>query len=223
MLKRAAAAAALSLVPIAVTAVPAQAAYSCGVTVPSKVSITSEYRGITAKFSRGCQLYGDWGWWNVIHPTQGTTEIIDFESPATSDTIDWYDWNPTGTFTVRPEGAWDYNYNAMTQNTTKMTVKLGARQTISTSRAGSYVTVKGTATRFSPNSYPSGFRAWSGTKVTLRQKTCSSCSWKWVKSGTTDRYGRVTLKAYASSARYWQLATADSSTTWGRASSSAKR
>ena len=40
---------------------------------------------------------------------------------------------------------------------------------------------------------------------------------------TTDRYGRVTLKAYASTTRYWQLATVDSSTTWGRASTSARR
>ncbi|GAA8850689.1 hypothetical protein DUHN55_35170 [Helicobacter pylori] len=222
MLKRAAAAAALSLVPIAVTAVPAQAAYSCGVTVPSKVSITSEYRTITGKYSRGCLLYAEDAVWSVVHPTQGPWDAFWF-SGASSESLDWYSWEPLGTYTVRPEGAYDYNYNDMTQNTTKMTVRLGARQTISTSRAGSYVTVKGTATRFSPNSYPSGFRAWSGTKVTLRQKTCSSCSWKWVKSGTTDRYGRVTLKAYASSARYWQLATADSSTTWGRASSSAKR
>lgn len=222
MLKRAAAAAALSLVPIAVTAVPAQAAYSCGITVPSKVSITSEYRSITAKFSQGCLLYGESATWDVMHPTQGYEDFFWFQGSST-DTIDWYSWSPLGTYTVRPDYAYDYNYNDMTQNTTKMTVKLGARQTISTSRAGSYVTVKGTATRFSSNSYPSGFRAWSGTKVTLRQKTCSSCSWKWVKSGTTDRYGRVTLKAYASTARYWQLATADTSTTWGRASSSAKR
>ena len=222
MLKRAAAAAALSLVPIAVTAVPAQAAYSCGVTVPSKVSITSEYRSITGKYSRGCLLYAEDAVWSVVHPTRGPWDAFWF-SGASSESLDWYSWEPLGTYTVRPDYAYDYNYNDMTQNTTKMTVKLGARQTISTSRAGSYVTVKGTATRFSSNSYPSGFRAWSGTKVTLRQKTCSSCSWKWVKSGTTDRYGRVTLKAYASSARYWQLATADTSTTWGRASSSAKR
>ena len=223
MLKRAAAAAALSLVPIAVTAVPAQAAYSCGVTVPSKVSVTSTYRAVTAKFSQGCLWYAEVASWDVIHSTQGGQEYIYYEGVSSSQSMDWYHWNPVGSYTVKPQGAYDHDWDPMTQNTTKMTVKLGARQTISTSRAGGYVTVKGTATRYSPNSYPSGFRAWSGTKVTLRQKTCSSCSWKWVKSGTTDRYGRVTLKAYASTARYWQLATADTSTTWGRASSSAKR
>lgn len=223
MLKRVAAAAALSLVPVAVTAVPAQAAYSCSVSTPSKVSITSPYKAITAKFSSGCLRYADWASWSVIHPTQGSFEYLYFDGSTSSDTMDWYDWNPMGTYTVRPEGAYDYNYNAMTQNSRKMTVKLGARQSISTSRSGRYVTVKGTSTRYSRTSYPSGFRAWPGTKVALRQKTCSSCSWKWVKSGTTDRYGRATFKAYASTTRYWQLATVDSSTTWGRASTSARR
>ncbi len=67
------------------------------------------------------------------------------------------------------------------------------------------------------------YRAWSGAKVSLRQKSCSSCSWKWVRSGTTDRYGRVSLKAYASTTRYWQIATVDTSNTWGKASTTLKR
>lgn len=223
MLTRVAAAAALSLVPVAVTAVPAQAAYSCSVTTPSKVSVTSPYRALTATYSAGCLRYAESAAWSVIHPTQGSFDFIYYDGSSSNQTMDWYDWNPIGTYTVRPEGAYDYNYNAMTQNTRKMTVKIGARQSISTSRSGRYVTVKGTSTRYSRTSYPSGFRAWPGTKVALRQKTCSSCSWTWVKSGTTDRYGRVTLKAYASTTRYWQLATVDTSTTWGRASTSARR
>lgn len=220
MLKRVAAAAALSLTPIAATAVPAQAAYSCTVSVPSKVTISSPYRGITARFSSGCLNYGDWGWWSVVHPTQGPTEFLSYEG-ASSDTMDWYDWNSMGTYTVRPEGAWDLRYNEMTQNSPKMTVKLGARQSAGSSRSGNYVTVKGTSTRYSPSA--GTYRPWAGTKVALRTKSCSSCSWKLVKTGTSDRYGRVSLKTYASTARYWRLTTADTGNTWGRASATIRR
>ncbi|MFJ6132728.1 YggN family protein [Janibacter terrae] len=220
MLKRIAAAAALSLVPTVMVAAPSQAAYSCSVTTPTKVSVTSQYRAVTAKFSSGCLQYTDWGWWSVMHPTQGVTEMVEFDG-GSSDTIDWYDWNPVGTYTVRPEGAYDDNFNDVNQNTRTMTVRLGSRTAASSSRSGRYVTVRATATRYSTSA--GTYRAWSGAKVSLRQKSCSSCSWKWVRSGTTDRYGRVSLKAYASTTRYWQIATVDTSNTWGKASTTLKR
>ena len=220
MPKRIAVAAVLSLIPLTVAAAPAQAAGSCGITVPSKVSITTPYRTITGKFSAGCLKNADWAVWDVIHPTRGWEDMFMYEG-ASTDSLDWYDWNPTGTYAVRPDGAYDSNWDEMTQNSTKMTVKLGSRLAASSSRSGNYVTAKGTATRYSPSA--ERYRAWAGTKVVLRQKTCASCSWKWVKSGTTDRYGRVSLKAYAGTKRSWQLATVDSSNTWGRTSSTLTR
>lgn len=220
MLKRVAAAAALSLVPTVMVAAPSQAAYSCNITVPSKVSITSPYREITATFSNGCLYYAESAWWDIIHPTQGWEGSFDFEGRST-DVEDWYDWSPLGTYSIRPEGAYDHNYDDMTQNSRTMAVRLGSRMSASSSRAGNYVTVKGTATRYSRNA--EAYRPWANAKVSLRQKSCSSCSWKWVKTGYTDRYGRVTLKAYASTNRYWQIATIDTSSTWGRASSTLKR
>ncbi len=219
MLKRIAAVAVVSLVPLTVASAPADAAGSCGVSVPSKVSVYSPYRTVTASFSKGCSN-AESAWWSVVHPTQGPFEVFDYEGRY-SQSAEWYDWNPTGTYSVRPGGAYDHNWNGMTQNSPKMTVKLGSRMSGSSSRAGRYVTVKGTATRYSP--YAGTYRAWSGAKVSLRQKSCSSCSWKWVKSGTTNRYGRVSIKTYASTSRYWQIATTDSSTTWGKASSTLRR
>ncbi|MEN3123329.1 hypothetical protein [Janibacter sp. LM] len=220
MLKRVAAAAALSLVPTVMVAAPSQAAYSCSISVPSKVSVTSTYRAITAKFSAGCLGYTESAWWDIMHPTQGWEGAFNFDG-ASSDVEDWYDWSPLGTYTIRPDFAYDYNYNDVHQNTRTMTVRLGSRTAASSSRSGRYVTVRATATRYSPSA--GTYRAWSGAKVSLRQKSCSSCSWKWVRSGTTDRYGRVSLKAYASTTRYWQIATVDTSNTWGKASTTLKR
>lgn len=220
MLRRMAAVAVLSLLPLAAAATPAQAARSCGITVPSKVSVVSPYRTITARYSAGCMNYAESAWWDVMHPTRGLQNMFGFNG-SSSESIDWYDREPGGTYTVRADGAYDDNYNEMTQNSPKMAVKLGSRIAPSSSRAGRYVTVKATATRYSPSA--DGYRGWAGTKVVLRQKTCSSCSWKWVKSGKTDRNGRVSLTTYAGTKRSWQVATVDTSDTWGRASSTLQR
>lgn len=220
MLKRIAAAAAVSLIPLSATAAPAQAAYSCSVSVPSTVSITSPYRTITGTFSEGCRRYADWADWSVVHPTQGPWDVFFYDGQRTEQ-LDWYDWSPLGTYTVRPESAYDHNFRPMKQNSRKMTVRLGSKTAASSSRSGRYVTVKATATRYSPNAQK--YRAWPGAKVSLRQKSCSSCSWKWVKSAKTDSKGRASVKAYASTSRYWQIATVDSSTTWGKASNTLRR
>lgn len=152
MLKRLAAVAALSLVPTVAVVAPADAARSCNVTVPSKVWVTSPYKAITAKFSSGCLNYADFAVWDVMHPTQGWEDSIYYDGAdgRSRQVMDWYDWSPVGTYTVRADDAWDDNYDYMSQNSPKMTVKLGSRMSVSSSRAGRYVTVKGTATRYKP-------------------------------------------------------------------------
>lgn len=221
MLARVAAVAAISLVPTAVAVAPAQAAGSCSISVPSKVSVYSHYREITAKYSAGCRTYGEWGWWSVVHPTQGPIQTFTYEDGISSESVDWYDFLPTGTYKVRPEGAFDHDYDNLPQNSTTMTIKLASRTSASSTRSGRYVTVKGTAKRYSPGA--GGYRPWSGAKASLQMKSCSSCSWKYVKSGTTNGSGVVAMKAYASTSRYWRVVTSDTSSTWGRASSYTKR
>ncbi|MET4077852.1 hypothetical protein [Janibacter sp. UYMM211] len=221
MLARVAAVAAISLVPTAVAVAPAQAAGSCSISVPSKVSIYSPYREITAKFSAGCVRYAESAWWSIVHPTQGHSGSFYYDGTSSSDSYDWYDWEGMGTFKVRPEFAYDHDYDELAQNSTTMTVKLGSRTSASSTRSGKYVTVKGTAKRYSPGA--GGYRSWSGAKASLQMKSCSSCSWKYVKSGTTNGSGVVTMKSYASTSRYWRVVTSDTSSTWGRASSYTKR
>lgn len=227
LVRSAAAAAALALVPLA-SAAPVQAAESgssagsCGISVPSKVSVYSPYRSITATFSSGCVINGALSaWWEIVHPTQGYQGAFHYDGTSMTDVQDWYDFSPLGTYKIRPELAYDDNYDDMIQNTRYMTVKLGSRMSASSSRSGNYVYVSGGAARYSPSA--GTFRAWPYTKVVLRKKSCSSCSWSYVKSGTTNRYGKVRLSTYSSGTRYWQIATVDSSNTWGRASATMKR
>ena len=220
MLKRVAAVAALSLLPLVAAPAPAQAAGTCNISVPSKVSITKPYRTITATYSSGCRTSADWAWWDVVHPRQGPWHDFMFTGRS-KETIDWYDSDPRGTYTVRADEAWDHNYRKMKQNSPKMTVKLGSKVGISTSRSGTYVTVRGTATRYTPNA--ERFRSWSGATVTLRSKSCSSCSWKKVKTTRTNSAGKVSIRTKASSKRYWKITTLDSSNTWGKTSSTLRR
>ena len=208
----AAAAAALSVLPLLMTAAPAQAYGSCGVSVPSKVAITSPYREITARFSSGCDLYASYASWDVVHPTQGLEDILIYDGRST-DTMDWYDWSPLGTYTVRPNHAWDENFDDVVQNSPRMTVRLGSGLRVSHSRSGKYVTITAKSSRYSANAR--SYRSWAGATATLRFRNCTSCAWTRVRSTTTNRYGQATFKVSSSRERYWQVATSNTSSTWG--------
>ncbi|KRE37980.1 hypothetical protein ASG73_10325 [Janibacter sp. Soil728] len=222
MPKRALAVAAASLLPLTLLAAPsAQAAPSCNISTPSKVAIVSPYRTVTGTYSYGCRTYAEFADWSVVHPTQGIFNGFWFDSGMTSESIDWYDWNPVGIYTIRPDGAYDQDWDKIPQNTRTMTVKYGSRQYISTSRSGSTVTTAGTTTRYSPRA--GSYAALSGQRVYLQSQACSTCAWKPVTSTTTNRYGKVTFKRTSSTARYWRLKTVDSYNTFGRTSATSRR
>lgn len=222
MFKRALAVTAASLLPLTLVAAPsAQAAPACNISVPSKVAIVSPYRTVKGTFSSGCRSDAEYAFWSVVHPTKGSYDSFWFDPGMTSETLDWYDWNPVGVYTVRGEGAYDLDYDRMAQNSPKMTVKYGSRQYISTSRSRSTVTIAGTTTRYSPRA--ERYAVLSGYRVYLQSRACSTCAWKPVTSATTNRYGKVTFKRTSSTARYWRVKTVDTSSTFGRTSATSRR
>lgn len=154
MPKRALAVAAASLLPLSLLAAPsAQAAPSCNISTPSKVAITQPYRAIKATFSSGCLSYAETASRDLMHPRYGYTGSFWFDGGST-DVYDFYDWEPVGVYSVRPDGAYDYDWDELAQNTRTMTIKYGSRQYISSSRSGSTVTIAGTTTRYSPGPGP---------------------------------------------------------------------
>lgn len=214
MLKRIAAAAAISLVPVGLAAAPAHAYGSCNISAPSKVAIVAPYRAVTTSLGSSC-YYSDtmYSSWDLYHSTRGWQDIVIFDGTDT-DYVDLYDWDPVGTYTFRPSMAVDWDYNNVDQNTRTMVVRLGSRLSAARSRSGKYVTVSGTATRYAPKD--SRYGRWANASVVLRQKSCASCAWKTVRTGTTNRYGKVSFKVYSPKASYWQLSTKDTGTTWGK-------
>lgn len=219
MLTRLAALAAVSLVPLAVAA-PAQAAGSCSISVPSKVSVSSPTRDLTATFSAGCSKYAVDAWWGVMTPAGEYADMFHFDG-ARTDTIEWYDVNRTGTFRVQADEAYDEAHELVPQNSTSMSVRFASRTAVTSARSGSTVSVTATTSRYAWSA--SAFRPWAGAKATLESRKCSTCAWTPVKTGTTSTKGVVTLTAYASTARSWRVVTADTPSTWGKVSSTTTR
>lgn len=200
---------------------PAQAAGSCSIVVPAKVTITKPWRTVTVKAGKDCAASGmESAYWSVIDPRKGPFQMFLLSSEQPSETVDWYDWDPLGTFKVRAEGAHDSEYEDIAQRDSTMTVRLGSRITAKSSRKGQTVTITANTKRYSP-SYET-YRTWAKSKVTLRTKTCSNCAWRNVKTATADSKGNVRF-VVRSKAKYWQVVSKDTGNTWGRASSTIKR
>ncbi|WP_068402270.1 hypothetical protein [Kribbia dieselivorans] len=209
----AAALVAVLIVPLFAAAAPAQAAYSCNVTVPSRVSITSPYKAITARYSNGCLTHAEWATWDVVHPTQGLADILIYDGTSSTEIMDWYDWEPRGTYTVRPDGAWDDNYDDLAQNSPRMSVRLGSYTYVTHSRSGKYVRADTKVTRYSTSARK--MRPYAGARVTLRFRNSTSGPWTSSRTAKTNSKGKVTFRVSSSRARYWQVSTSDTSTTWG--------
>lgn len=224
MITRLAAVAAISLVPATVATAPASAtdlaARSCSISVPSKVTLSSPTRDLTATFSAGCTKYAVDAWWGVMTPAGEYADMFHFDG-ARTDTIQWYAVNRAGTFKVKADEAYDEVHDLVPQNSTSMSIRYGSRATVTSARSGKTVTVTATATRYSWAKET--FRPWAGAQATLESRTCSTCAWTPVKTGTTGSTGVVALKATASTARSWRVVTADTSSTWGRVSSTTTR
>lgn len=199
------------------TAPAAQAACVVKANLPDRVSIDRPYKEISVPLHDSCgkryasfDLYGPRGWNDIL--------IYDGRY-AVRDYWDVYDWDVTpGTYKTRDGDAWDTDDDDLPVAHDTTTARYGSRQSISTSRRGTYVTVKGLTTRYTP--VAGRFVAWSGTKVVLQRYTGSS--WHWVKT-LKPRYGRVTTTVHAPWVRRWRLVTQPTWMTWTRTSLVAKR
>jgi hypothetical protein len=201
-------------------AAPAQAADNCKVSVPSKISITSPYKEVTVKFSGSCTSDG-WAAWDVVHPTQGLVNMLLFDSDSylnssTSQKMAVYDWDPRGTWNVRPEGAWrNSTFDELQQNTISTKVKVGTRVSLSSSRSGSYVTLVAKPTYYSPSA--SAFRASKSTTVSFYSQR-SDGTWKLRKTAASNSKGVATVKISAGTTQRWKATVAEGSGRWGATS-----
>ncbi len=210
----------LIVASLAMTTAPA-AAYpggSCSVVLPSRLAVDAPYERFTARLAGDCAASGsEYASWDVEHPYYGWSSIFIFDPGASSDDWEFYDWEHLGSYVLRPSMAHDADYNDLSQNTVTTSVRLWSRLYLTSARAGTKVTLRSAATRYTPSA--EGFRAWAGAPVHLYSRTCGSCKWKYFRMLRTNSLGQASTVVSQRSARYYQARTADVGTTWGRVAS----
>ena len=207
-----------------VTAAPASAAAAagtCSVNIASKLVVDSPFERFPATLAANCASSGtEYASWDIRHSYYGPTDMLIFDASST-DYWEFYDWEDLGTHYVEPSFSYDSNYDDVLQNTRTVSVRLGSRTSLTSSRSGSYVTLNTTLTRYRPND--AGFRAWGGRPVSLQFRTCSTCTWTTFKTGSTNSLGKASYRFSSSRAKYYRAITPDMSTTWGGASAATYR
>jgi hypothetical protein len=206
-----------------VSAGPATAAGSCSVVVPRRLFVDSSAQTFRARIRGDCgRADMDFASWDIRHPAVGVSDILIFDAGQTSDSWLFYDWEHLGTYHVRPRSAWDSSAHPLSQNTGRMSVRLASRVAIHPSRAGRFVTLRASASRYQPS--VSAFRPWAGEHVLLSYRSCPTCSWHHIATRTTDRNGRIRPhRVLAPTAREFRARVAKISTTWGTASAPVRR
>lgn len=202
------------------SATSAEAAGTCSISVPSKVAIESPYKKITASLGSGCASNGvvDASW-DLVHRYYGIEDFFIF-GPNTSDSIGFYDFQRMGTYDVEGDYAYTYEYDDVAQRDSTMVIRFGSRLSMTSSRSGSYVTLKAAARRYSPTY--ERFAYWKNKSVKVQYRTAGG-SWTTVKTVKTNSKGAISVKLKASSKRTYRAVTADQTNSWGRTSNTVRR
>ncbi|ROR90554.1 hypothetical protein [Nocardioides aurantiacus] len=197
---------------------PAAAYGTCSVQLPSKLTVDAPFKRFVGRLAPDCYESGtDYAAWDVEHDYYGPDDIFIFDSGETSSDWAFYDWGNLGSYTIRPSGAWDYDYNDVSQNTVTTSVRLGSRLSMTSSRSGRYVTLRATATRYKPSA--SGFRAWGGRPVSVYTRTSSTAPWKYLRTRTTDKYGKIATRIDQRYVRDYQARLGNTAAVWGKTAS----
>ncbi len=194
---------------------------TCSVVLPRTIRMKSRYARITARLSPTCtSLRRSYASWQVRSRTGDFAETFSFFS-NTTDVWNLYDDELTGTYRVVPNSAKDADNEAIPQNTTSLVMKLDARLALSAKRSGRTVTLRTSLKHYVP--LVNGFRVWSGRKVVLSTRSCSTCAWRPVRGARTSRAGTVTFKVRASQTRGYRVTAAGTPSTWAPVARTARR
>ena len=200
---------------------PAAAYGTCSVNVPARLTVDAPFKRFTASLASDCDASGaDYATWDIRHHYYGPQNLLIFDG-NTTDTWDFYDWGYLGTHYVEPSSSWDHNYNDLAQNTRTVSVRLGSRLYIASSRSGAYVTLHTTLKRYRPSA--DGFAAWPNHPVRLQFQTCATCAWTTFKTVYPNSYGKAAHRFYSARGKNYRAVAADMSTTWGRTSATTYR
>lgn len=211
-----AAATILLLGAIGVTATPAQAADSCGVTVPSRIVMDAPYEKVPVSYGGDCYAARASATWNVTHTYHGQEEFLWYDA-ETDDRYDYFelydDWSPLGNYSIDPQGAYSQpDFTALRQNAPIATVKLGTRVALSVTRSGGRAYFRTTTSAYSPAR--DAFARYPNAKVAVQYKSCSACAWATLRMGYTDSTAAWSFNIASSKASYFRSVLYSGPKTW---------
>lgn len=211
---------ALFVVVGVVGAAPARASAACTLVAPARVTVWHYYTGVPLRASGACTWGTGWGAWDLYHPTQGWQDTTLFDG-STRDTWDYYTFDSMGRMTWRPAGAWDSNYNTLSQNTVATEVRLGSAARLSAARSGVYVTVSMQGTRY----WPAGDRsvAFTSAHGSIQYRVPGTSTWHWLRGIVTNSHGTASYRYVSRTPRDYRVVLNGTPAIWNATSSTVRK
>ena len=208
-------------------ATPADAA-SCTVTphVPSRLSITTGEKDYTATLS-GCAGNVDWASVDLSRVGGPSYESyglwFDGDGTPGGRTAHFtvYDTNRVGTYkTVSGNGATRDDFSSLAWHSASTSLRYGSWTGISTSRAGSRVTITTAVSRYVEFE---GREHYAGRLMTFQARHSVHDGWSTIGYARTNSSGRAAITHTTSRVNYYRVVLTDTSTVWGSASGMSRR
>lgn len=206
-------AAGLMTTGLAVAAPAAQAAPNCTLLVPSRLSIGTQHRTVTAMQGSDCvsaKVIG--AAWYAYYPSSKLVTFVGFENSARSAHFDLADSMPLGRWVWQPHGAYYGQGFPVPQNTAYSTVRLASYGRVVATRTGAKVNVKTTAGRYWQSGHK--FIRWSGARGQIQWKTPGTTTWHGLKDVYSSTTGAYSYTYTTSASREYRVVLTATSTIW---------
>ena len=143
-----------------------------------------------------------------------------FEGTST-DTWDYYTFDPMGRMTWRPGGAYDSYSNTLSQNSPVSEVRLGSWAGLTATRSGSAVTLNVRAVRY----WVSGDKniPFTSAAGTIQYRGLGTTTWKSLKYVSTNSSGAYAYKYTSSAARDYRVVLNGTSSIWNATSATLRK
>jgi hypothetical protein len=212
-----------------VAAAPAaQAAGTCSLQVPSRVTISQPYPEITVRAGSDClysrTMYAVWDAYDPRGEQDGSAAIFEGDDRGlvtTSDVWELWDSYPTGRWVWRPQIAYDVDNNDIAQNTRYTDIKLGSWSRMTATRYGSRVTLSTSAARYSPTY--DRFIAWGGAYGQLQYRVPGTSTWRALKTVYSNSSGAYRYTYATTAVRDYRVYFPATSAIWNTASPTVRK
>lgn len=190
------------------------------VATPKKVVINQSYENVSWSLKGGDLDWVDSVDANLEHVATRVSADFDYAySPAyLGGTFRLYDWERPGRYVVYGE-AWDWDYNPMSVAPAYITAKFDARSNFSSTRKGSYVTLRAVTKKYT-GSYP----LWASHRnATVRFQRYANGAWRTLAKRTVPGNGVTQVTVKKATAAKYRVVALETARVWGDTSATVRR